>query len=103
MGALIFLKLRQSIARYRLSSHHLVVEEGRWKEIERKNRVCNICNSGSIENEYHVFIACRAYHHIRVEHQILVNDLHDLFKMPSKQLGYFILAIDRRRSKILAI
>ena len=103
LRASISLKVRQSIARYRLSSHHLAVEEGRWKQIERKDRICTICNCGSIENEYHVFIACRAYHHIRVEHQILVNDLHDLFKMPPKQLGYFILAIDRRRSEILAI
>jgi hypothetical protein len=101
VGAPISLKLRQSIARYRLSSHHLAVEEGRWKQIERKDRICTICNSGSIENEYHVFIACRAYLHIRVEHQILVNDLHDLFKMPPKQLGHYILAIDRKRIEIL--
>jgi hypothetical protein len=84
MGALIFLKLRQSIAKYRLSSYYLGVEEGRWKQIERNDRICTIYNSDSIENEYHVFIACRAYYNIRVEHQILVNDLHDLFKMPPK-------------------
>jgi hypothetical protein len=34
---------------------------------------------------------------------ILVNDLHDLFKMPPKQLGHYILAKDRKRSKILGI
>jgi hypothetical protein len=96
MGASISLKLRQSIARYRLSSYHLVVEEGRWKQIERKDRICTICNSGSIENEFNIFIACRTYHHIRVEHQILVNDFHDLFKMPPKQLGHYILAIDKK-------
>jgi hypothetical protein len=43
-----------------------------------------------------LFIACRAYLHIRVEHQILVNDLHDLFEIPSKQLRHKILAIDRK-------
>jgi hypothetical protein len=103
MKVSIFLKLRQSIARYRLSSHHLAVEEGRWKQIKRNDRICTICNSGCIENEYHVFIACRAYHHVRVEHQILVNDLHDLFKMPSKQLGHDILAIDSKILEILGI
>ena len=103
MRALISLKLRQSIARYRLSSHHLAVEEGRWKQIERKDRICTICDSGSIENEYHVFIACRAYVHLRIEHQILVDDLHDLFKMPPKQLGHYILAIERKRLEILDI
>jgi hypothetical protein len=103
MGASISLKLRQSIARYRFSSHHLTVEEGRWKQIERKDRICTIYNSVSIENEYHVFIACRAYHHIRIEHEILVNNLHDLFKIASKQLGQYILAIDRKRLEILGI
>ncbi len=101
LGASISLKLRQIIAKYRLSSHHLAVEEGRWKNIDRRDRVCTTCDSGSIENEYHLFIACRSYLHIRVEHQILVQDLHDLFRLPPKQLGHYIMAIDRKRSEIL--
>jgi hypothetical protein len=97
LGAPISMRLRQGIARYRLSSHHLEVEEGRWKGIRRHNRVCRFCDSGSIENEYHVFIACRWYQEVRVSHQILVMDLHDLFKLPPKQLGLYIMAIDRKR------
>lgn len=85
------------IARYRLSSHHLEVEEGRWKGVMRQDRVCRLCDSGSIENEYHVFIACRWYHQIRVAHQILVTDLHNLFKLPPKQLGYYLMAVDRKQ------
>ncbi|CAM6082359.1 unnamed protein product [Calypogeia fissa] len=54
-------------------------------------------DSGSIENEYHVFIACRWYQELRVAHQILVTDLHDLFKLPPKQLGLFIMAVDKKR------
>jgi hypothetical protein len=40
MEASICLKLRQSIARYRLSFHHLTVKEGSWRQIERKDRIC---------------------------------------------------------------
>jgi hypothetical protein len=97
LRAPISMRLRQMIARYRLSSHHLEVEEGRWKGVRRQDRVCRFCDSGSIENEYHVFIACRWYKEIRVAHQILVSHLHDLFRLPPKQLGYYIMAIDRKR------
>ncbi|CAM6095001.1 unnamed protein product [Calypogeia fissa] len=97
LRAPISIKLRQMIARYRLSSHHLAVEEGRWKGVKRQDRVCTLCDSGSIENEYHVFIACRWYQELRVAHQILVTDLHDLFKLPPKQLGLFIMAVDKKR------
>jgi Reverse transcriptase (RNA-dependent DNA polymerase) len=99
LRAPISMRLRQVIARYRLSSHHLEVEEGRWKGVKRQDRVCTLCDSGSIENEYHVFIACRWYREIRVAHQILVFDLHDLFKLPPKQLGLYIMAIDRKRAE----
>jgi hypothetical protein len=97
LRAPISLKLRQTIARYRLSSHHLEVEEGRWRGVRRQDRVCRLCDSGSIENEYHVFIACGHYEEFRIAHQILVNNLHDLFKLPPKQLGYYIMAVDRKR------
>ena len=38
LRAPISMALRQMIARYRLSSHHLEVEEGRWKGIRRQDR-----------------------------------------------------------------
>ncbi len=56
LRAPISMKLRHIIARYRLSSHHLEVEEGRWKGVKRRDRVCTLCDRGSIENEYHVFM-----------------------------------------------
>lgn len=93
----ISVQLRHVIARYRLSSHHLEVEQGRWKGIERKNRICELCDSSSIENEYHVFIACKFYEGVRLASQILVKDLYVLYSLPPQQLGRFILAIDRQR------
>jgi hypothetical protein len=57
----------------------LEVEEGRWKGVKGQDRFCTLCDTGSIENEYLVFIGCRWYGEIKVAHQILVLDLHDLF------------------------
>jgi len=102
LRAPISIKLRQAIARYRVSSHHLEVEEGRWKGVKRQNRICRLCDSGSIENEYHVFISCSCYQQIRVAHWILVSNLHDLFKLPPKQLGLYIMAVDRKRCESLS-
>ncbi len=93
------MKLRHIIARYRVSSHHLEVEEGRCKGVKRQDRLCTLCDSGSIENEYHVFIACRWYQEIRVAHEILVSDLHDLFRLPPKKLGLYIMAIGTKRGE----
>lgn len=103
LRAPISLQLRKIIARYRLSSHHLAVEEGRWRGIERQHRTCRLCESLSIENEYHVFIACRTYHEVRIAHQILVQNLYDLFTLPPRQLGHYIMAIDRKRAEALGV
>ena len=41
---------------FRLSSHKLLVERGRWtiSKLDYKLRKCTLCNSGDIEDEYHV-------------------------------------------------
>ena len=65
--------------------------------IERKNRICRLCDSHKIENEYHVFIACKFYEGIRLASQILVKDLYELYRLPPQQLGRLISAIHRER------
>ena len=45
--------LRISFTRFRLSSHKLKVETGRWNRTPRENRLCP-CNEG-IQDEYHIF------------------------------------------------
>ena len=50
-------KYRTSLTRFRLSSHKLEIERGRYNNILRENRKCKMCNGNAIENEYH-FLAC---------------------------------------------
>ena len=47
---------RLVFTRFRLSSHHLKVETGRWARIEAANRVCD-CGNG-IQDESHVLLHC---------------------------------------------
>ena len=47
---------RLSFTRFRLSSHHLKIETGRWARIEREERVCG-CGNG-VQDEQHVLFWC---------------------------------------------
>ena len=47
---------RLSFTRFRLSSHHLRIETGRWARIEVEERICD-CGNG-IQDEQHVLLKC---------------------------------------------
>ena len=60
-------KLREAIAKVRMSSHLFYIERGRWSrpKVERVNRVCDICNV--IEDEKHCLLDCPKYNNERRE------------------------------------
>ena len=41
------------------------IETGRFVRTEIENRVCKICNTNSVENEYHFLFHCDFYRHER--------------------------------------
>ena len=71
-------KLRNAISRIRLSSHKLAIETGRHHKIEREQRICDICKSTDIEDEYHFIIICPIYSDLREQH---INKFY--YKRPS--------------------
>ncbi|MEW8546880.1 MAG: reverse transcriptase family protein, partial [Candidatus Thiodiazotropha sp.] len=56
---------RIALTRFRCSAHKLMIEEGRYRNIERNSRICQFCNLNVIENEYHFLLVCPAYRDIR--------------------------------------
>ena len=50
---------------FRISSHKLEIEIGRYKKLDVKDRLCKICNTGAIEDEQHLLFNCSAYHSLR--------------------------------------
>lgn len=50
-------KLRRAYARLRCSNHHLAIEVGRHRGIDREYRICDLCLSG-IEDEFHFLLKC---------------------------------------------
>ena len=69
---------RSIISKFRLSAHSLEIEKGRYNKIERKNRICKLCNRGEIEDEYHFFSICPHYLSYRNQFRICLDKLHFL-------------------------
>ena len=60
-------KYRIALRKFRLSSHDLTIETGRYTNVERDLRYCEHCNQNVIENEYHFLLVCPKYRHLRVK------------------------------------
>jgi hypothetical protein len=58
-------KYRIALSRFRLSSHSLEIERGRYFNIPQNERKCQFCNMNFIENEYHFLLVCPMYKDLR--------------------------------------
>ena len=59
-------KFQQNLTRFRVSSHRLEIECGRWTRPEKTpldNRKCRICNA--LEDEFHFILECPLYEDLR--------------------------------------
>ena len=61
-------KFRFTYTNFRIGSHDLEIERGRYRKIPRENRICRLCNSNTIEDEYHFLLCCDFYNDIRASH-----------------------------------
>ena len=52
---------RVLMAQIRTGSSRLRIEEGRHSGLEAKERTCEVCNSGEVEDEEHFMLRCPAY------------------------------------------
>ena len=58
-------KFKIALTRFRLSSHRLEIERGRYFDIDRTERKCKNCTQNTIENEYHFLLVCPLYQDLR--------------------------------------
>ena len=56
---------RKALVRFRISSHQLRIETGRYEKIPRDERICYFCSRNKIEDENHFLLDCKAYSPIR--------------------------------------
>ncbi|MCG8046600.1 MAG: reverse transcriptase family protein, partial [Candidatus Thiodiazotropha endolucinida] len=59
---------RSELAKFRCSAHKLAIEEGRFRNVERDQRLCVYCNMSVVENEYHFLLICPFYREIRMKY-----------------------------------
>jgi hypothetical protein len=50
--------IRTTFSQYRISNHKLQIERGRYENIPREERICKLCDSGEVENEFHFAVTC---------------------------------------------
>ena len=75
--------LRRSLSKFRLSSHDLEIERGRYgkKSTPPERRICEICNSPNlIEDEYHFLMICPTFFNLRNDFFTFVNSSNSNFK-----------------------
>ena len=51
-------QLKFSLIRFRTSNHRLPIETGRYNNTDRPDRICTLCHSHDIGDEYHYLITC---------------------------------------------
>ena len=51
-------KDRNIMCRFRCSNHKLPIETGRWSNIARNERYCNLCTSNTLGDEFHYILEC---------------------------------------------
>ena len=56
---------RKTLVKLRISSHKLRIETGRYDNIPRDERLCNLCNCNRIEDETHFLLDCPSFSSIR--------------------------------------
>ena len=62
--------LRVNYTNLRLSSHKFLVERARWRKVKipYAQRICTLCSSGDIEDEYHIVLICENFRDVRLKY-----------------------------------
>ena len=57
---------RRALSKLRIRSHNLLVETGKWYNIEINQRICKQCDQYKIEDEFHLIFECPKYSELRI-------------------------------------
>jgi hypothetical protein len=55
-------KDRITLCKFRTCNHRLPIEIGRWQNVDRSDRICPICQTEEIGDEFHYILQCRQLH-----------------------------------------
>ena len=58
-------KYKIALSKFRLSSHNLEIETGRYNSISRSERICRLCQMNVVQDEFHFLLTCTTYTNLR--------------------------------------
>ncbi|KAJ7533866.1 hypothetical protein O6H91_13G068200 [Diphasiastrum complanatum] len=68
--------LRFLLGQFRVSSHQLAIETGRFQCTPREERICQLCSLAMVESEEHFLFTCPVYYEIRGRYHCLFRQTH---------------------------
>ncbi len=88
--------IRSNLTKIRLSSHKFLVERGRWQKpkMEYTQRICTLCDSSDIEDEYHILMTCS--HYIELRHKYIKQYY---YRRPSMLKFKYLLNTTNKRDR----
>ena len=91
------IQTRKCITQIRLSAHKFPIEQGRYKNIPREQRICNLCCNNLVGDEFHYFFICNEFS-LTQPRQTFINDILKLnthfIKFDKKNLFDYILSLN---------
>ena len=95
---------RSFLTRFRVSSHHLRVETGRWTfpKTRYEDRLCLYCDSGQVDTELHSIIFCQLTDTNRNSLYTILNNIDNSFHSLSNEgkMAYILCPVDALRAKL---
>ena len=93
---------RRQLTKFRLSSHKLVIETGRYSKPKTpvQQKLCVLCNRNEIETEKHLFLKCSLYSKLRTDFFHIVDSQIHFVNPNSSEYIYALLSIQTTSSSI---
>ena len=122
------LRYIKALARFRISSHNLRIETGRYEreslpcgkivKLHASKRTCKVCNTNKVEDEFHFLIECKTYSHERADlystadlNTVMSSEINNKIRFQTimssnetnilKALGKYIFTCLNKRMEIL--
>jgi len=84
---------RQNLLRFRISSHKLQIETGRYPYKPEHERTCKVCKTDVIENEYHFLLDCTAYDALKCDFETKIQSIFPGYiNLPTNEQFIWLMA-----------
>ena len=73
--------------KFRCGSHRLPVETLIWHNVSRADRLCHLCYSADIGDEFHYIMSCN---YLKQERENIYRVIAVIMSIPSNLMSYFL-------------